>query len=202
MNNLHKEFRLFSWQHFSTQRGVVKISLQAVSFYAMTYFRVYEKNYMVKFTIVILGEYPYPFISWCTNLVLSCLRHSGPLLKACICNTFCTEISEFRSFIGVYWSPTTNWTCWQVLLGSLHDQSSHRFNGLIKREKISSDLTGLIVGKRSISLFLFFGEKKNKFYVQSESESLSVVSDFVTPWPVACWAPLSMEFSRPDYWSG
>ena len=25
---------------------------------------------------------------------------------------------------------------------------------------------------------------------------------FVTPWTVACRAPLSMEFSRQDYWSG
>ena len=25
---------------------------------------------------------------------------------------------------------------------------------------------------------------------------------FVTPWPIACQAPLSMEFSRQEYWSG
>ena len=30
----------------------------------------------------------------------------------------------------------------------------------------------------------------------------SVVSDSVTPWTVACQAPLYIEFSRPDYWSG
>ena len=24
----------------------------------------------------------------------------------------------------------------------------------------------------------------------------------MTPWPVACQAPLSMEFSRQEYWSG
>jgi len=28
------------------------------------------------------------------------------------------------------------------------------------------------------------------------------VSDSATPWIVACWAPLSMEFSRQEYWSG
>ena len=28
------------------------------------------------------------------------------------------------------------------------------------------------------------------------------MSDSVTPWTVACQAPLSMEFSRPEYWSG
>ena len=30
----------------------------------------------------------------------------------------------------------------------------------------------------------------------------SVVSTFVTPWTVACQAPLSMEFFRQEYWSG
>ena len=31
--------------------------------------------------------------------------------------------------------------------------------------------------------------------------SHSVVSDSATPWTVACQAPLSMEFSRQEYWS-
>ena len=31
---------------------------------------------------------------------------------------------------------------------------------------------------------------------------LSHVRPFVTPWTVACQAPLSMEFSRQEYWSG
>ena len=34
------------------------------------------------------------------------------------------------------------------------------------------------------------------------SESLSRVRLFVTPWPVAYQPPLSMEFSRQEYWSG
>ena len=37
---------------------------------------------------------------------------------------------------------------------------------------------------------------------ESESVSHSVVSDSVTPWAVALQAPLSMEFSRQEYWSG
>ena len=32
--------------------------------------------------------------------------------------------------------------------------------------------------------------------------SCSVVSDSATPWAVACQAPLSMGFSRQEYWSG
>ena len=34
------------------------------------------------------------------------------------------------------------------------------------------------------------------------SVRLSVMSDSATLWTVACQAPLSMEFSRQDYWSG
>ena len=32
--------------------------------------------------------------------------------------------------------------------------------------------------------------------------SCSVVSDSATPWTVVCQAPLSMKFSRQEYWSG
>ena len=31
---------------------------------------------------------------------------------------------------------------------------------------------------------------------------VSVVSDSTTPWTVACQAPLSMGFSRQEYWNG
>ena len=34
------------------------------------------------------------------------------------------------------------------------------------------------------------------------TKSLSRVQLFVTPWTVACQAPLSMGFSRKEYWSG
>ena len=37
---------------------------------------------------------------------------------------------------------------------------------------------------------------------ESESVSHSVVSDSATPRTVACQAPLSMGFSREEYWSG
>ena len=43
----------------------------------------------------------------------------------------------------------------------------------------------------------------DKGYVLLISESVShlVMSDFVIPWTVVCQAPLSMEFSREEYWS-
>ena len=36
---------------------------------------------------------------------------------------------------------------------------------------------------------------------KDEAISRSVLSPFVTPWTVACQAPLSMGFSRQEYWS-
>ena len=41
-----------------------------------------------------------------------------------------------------------------------------------------------------------------KIILWSEVKSLSCVQLFATPWTVACQAPLSMGFSRQDYWSG
>ena len=38
--------------------------------------------------------------------------------------------------------------------------------------------------------------------LKSERVSHSVVSDSATPWTVALQAPLPMEFSRLEYWSG
>jgi len=47
-------------------------------------------------------------------------------------------------------------------------------------------------------------EASNECHIKKvkESVSCSVVSDSVTPWTIACQAPLSMEFSRQEYWSG
>ena len=37
---------------------------------------------------------------------------------------------------------------------------------------------------------------------ERENVNCAVMSDFATPCTVACQAPLSMEFSRQEYWSG
>ena len=39
-------------------------------------------------------------------------------------------------------------------------------------------------------------------FVRVCAQSLSCVQLFVTPWTVSHQAPLSMEFSRQEYWSG
>ena len=47
--------------------------------------------------------------------------------------------------------------------------------------------------------------RMRKVYFEDQSKvsvSRSVVSHSATPWTVACHAPLSVEFSRQEYWSG
>ena len=39
-------------------------------------------------------------------------------------------------------------------------------------------------------------------FTTADFKQSSCVWLFVTPWTVACQAPLTMEFSRPEYWSG
>ena len=46
-----------------------------------------------------------------------------------------------------------------------------------------------------------WGNTYFSFLKMSEWQSLSGVQLFETQWTVACQAPLSMEFSRQDYWS-
>ena len=38
--------------------------------------------------------------------------------------------------------------------------------------------------------------------MKNESVSCLVMSDSMIPWTVACQAPLSVEFSKQEYWSG
>ena len=40
------------------------------------------------------------------------------------------------------------------------------------------------------------------FLLPTEKPRVNLVSDSTTPWTVARQAPLSMEFSRQEYWSG
>ena len=53
---------------------------------------------------------------------------------------------------------------------------------------------------QSIPLLFMLGEIKMK--VKVKVKSLSCVRLFATPRTVACQAPMSMEFSRHEYWSG
>ena len=43
---------------------------------------------------------------------------------------------------------------------------------------------------------------RHSINVKKKSESNSVLSDSAMPQAAGCQTPLSMEFSRPEYWSG
>ena len=43
---------------------------------------------------------------------------------------------------------------------------------------------------------------KLEVFIMCAGLSRSVMSDSLTPWTVACQAPLSLGFSRQEYWSG
>ena len=47
-----------------------------------------------------------------------------------------------------------------------------------------------------------FKQEGTKLVLLSEVKSLSRVGLFATPWTIAYQAPLSMGFSRQEYWSG
>ena len=54
-------------------------------------------------------------------------------------------------------------------------------------------------------LHAMWPEQKNRNIVNQlcvPAKLLSCVRLFATPWTVACLAPLSLEFSRQEYWSG
>ena len=57
--------------------------------------------------------------------------------------------------------------------------------------------SGGYFGKRS--MLRSISERETSVHASSVS---SVVSNSVTPWTAACQAPLSMGFSRQEYWSG
>ena len=59
----------------------------------------------------------------------------------------------------------------------------------------------ILTGK--INSFLTFPRKKFHFPLKVLMFRRSVLSDsYVTPWTVACQAPLVMGFSRQEYWHG
>ena len=61
-----------------------------------------------------------------------------------------------------------------------------------RKESLGRNGVAIIVNKRV----------QNAVKVKVKVKSLSHVRLFATPWTIACQAPLSMGFSRPEYWSG
>ena len=59
----------------------------------------------------------------------------------------------------------------------------------------SSGLKNLLLRK------IYFKHQPSQLYPSVVVQLLSHVQLFATPWTLACQAPLSMEFSRQEYWS-
>lgn len=174
MNNFHKEFKFFSWQHFSTQRGVVKISLQAVLLYTMMYFRVYWKELGGKF----YSRHPKRIsISFYFSIC-----QSGLIMLGSFLSLFCKAMH----IIMFVWNflqlgvleyiliLSTNWPCWQVLWGYLRERFPPDHVGWWKGKRDSD----LIMGKMSVSLCLFLKSTVNftnliYVFVKTTSDSLS-----------------------------
>ena len=55
---------------------------------------------------------------------------------------------------------------------------------------------------KGVCIQSLIGEIRSYMLQESGNVSRSVVSDSTTLWTVACQAPLSMEFSRQEHWSG
>ena len=63
-------------------------------------------------------------------------------------------------------------------------------------------IMSLVIAVRSLSLIQNFSWDSNNLLVKVKVKSLTRVRLFATPWTVAYQAPLSMRFSRQEYWSG
>ena len=73
----------------------------------------------------------------------------------------------------------------------------------IMLKKCCSIVGGTVSFVSSSNLFFHSsGHICNHFNEYEKWKSLSPVQFFVTPWTVACQAPLSMGFSRQEYWRG
>ena len=69
--------------------------------------------------------------------------------------------------------------------------------------KVTQQVSWSIITRYSVIWWLsdWTGLKENKNHINLTAYVLSCVRLFVTPWTVACQAPLSMEFSMQEYWS-
>ena len=115
--------------------------------------------------------------SWCGSLscVSSCLQSIG---------------NNDRMKPWMAFSPTHS----SIGLGRLNHSDS-KVSNQISSHSNSKGFCGRVKFFRVFLLFFFF------LVVAKVCKSLSSVWLFATPWTAASQSPLSMEFSRPEYWS-
>ena len=100
---------------------------------------------------------------------------------------------SWSQMVLVTWVPPLRVNTWVALHESFHFTEPHLFN---------RNSTTYCLGSPKDSLDHVKIQKHNRCSVYSESVSHSVVPIFATPWTVAHQAPLSIGFSRQEYWSG
>ena len=83
---------------------------------------------------------------------------------------------------------------------TLMAESKEELKSLLMRVKEESEKAGLKLNIQKTKTMA--PSPITSWQVSEVSESRSVVSLFVTPWTVACQAPLFMGFSRQEYWNG
>ena len=137
-----------------------------------------------------------PGASLCTYAIQSEISGDftgGPVVKTCASNVRCTgsipvEGNEIPAWSGPQIKKnichTTNISC----TGRCTDEE---FNGSIPLAVVCL-----------VFLFFCFFFLNDSLAWKWKCQSLSPVQLFVTLWTVACQVPLSMGFSRQEYWSG
>ena len=83
---------------------------------------------------------------------------------------------------------------------TLKPESNEELKSLLKKVKEESEKAGLKLNIQKTKTMA--SSPITSWQVSEVSKSHSVVSLFVTPWTVACQAPLFMGFSRQEYWNG
>ena len=111
------------------------------------------------------------------------------------------DYTESISFSFSHFSPATSWKpLFQATSAySFPRLSLHVFLWHVFRPFTSLQISFLLVKSRLKIWGPLFG---NTEHHRGVCVICSVMSDFATPWTLACQTPLSMEFSRQEYWAG
>ena len=105
----------------------------------------------------------------------------------------CTRLCEWCC--GSRYHSLTAYCVADLVLSTFHP--ARHFVGALNRDSATQDLNGVRLSRELLS---------HKVTARARGRLLmchcSVVSNFATPWTVACQTPLSMGFSRQEYRSG